>query len=108
MGARDSYGRNDADSVPRHRGGFGEQLLYLHGAILGVLRVVDDGVHDELIPAVTSHEFAFAGDASEQGRDLNQQQVPQVMTPRIVDAFEVVEIEEENGYRAVRALGSMR
>ena len=30
------------------------------------------------------------------------------MTPRIVDAFEVVEIEEEDGHRAVRALGIMR
>ena len=55
----------------------------------------------ELVTAQPRHEVAFADSAAETSRDLDEQQVTDMMAERVVDLLEVVEVEQHDRKRAL-------
>ena len=86
--------RPDALLDPSQKGPFA-QALGAHG---------QDG---ELVPADPAEDIGFPKRAPEDGGDALQEQVPDRVAVRVVDLFEVVDIEEDQVIVLLEALGEL-
>ena len=75
---------------------FGDQLgAGLHRDVLGD--------HDELVAAETPERVGAANDAVQPGSDRTQELISDAVTERVVDALEVVQVDEQRGDRSLGA-----
>ncbi len=102
---RNADARADVESLlldPERRAQRLQQHARGHGGVFVADRRQQDG---EFVTAHARHRIDVAQFAAQARRDLLQQQVADLVTQRIVDVLEAVEIHQQQGERPVVALG---
>ena len=92
----DAHRSDDRLTIERHRRGHrgGETAC----KISRLIPVADSGLNDDkLVAAEPGHEIVRASDRAQALGDRPEQEVAAVVTKRVIDAFEAVEIEEMHG-----------